>query len=430
MTQPERSNLPSPHLDDERLHEQPHDAALGAAPPVAPASGARLGRIAVISGLVLLVLLVVTLLPRFTVHRELLADAAARDSAPAVEVTTVQRATPGSVVTLPGTVQPLHESAIYARVSGYVRRWHADIGTLVRQGTVLADIDAPELEQNVQQARSQVAMTHAALDLARADLARWTSLARDSAVTGQELDQKRAAFASAQANTGAAEANLRRLVQTGEYTRVVAPFTGVITARNVDIGSLITVSGATSSPLGNGGSSVANAGNLFRIAQTDTVRTYVTVPATYATSVRPGLAADVTVQGISGRTFAGTLSRTSASLDAATRTLLAEIDIPNRDFAILPGMYAQVTLHFPRATPPLMVPASALVIRSAGPQVMVLTRTNAPTATVHLQSVTVGRDYGSTIEITDGLVDGSTVVTTPSADLDEGTKVRVTPTKR
>jgi RND family efflux transporter MFP subunit len=268
-------------------------------------------------------------------------------------------------------------------------------------------------------------MTSAALELARADLARWTSLANDSAVTGQELDQKRAAFASAQANTGAAEANHRRLVQTGEYTRVVAPFTGVITARNVDIGALITPAGATSAPMTNGGGSAGAAGSLFRIAQTDTVRTYVTVPAIYATSVRPGLTADVQVQGIPGRTFAGVLARTSASLDAATRTLLAEIDIPNRDFAILPGMYAQVTLHFPRATPPLLVPSSALVIRSGGPQVMVVNRSSSGATTVHLQSVTVGRDYGSTIEITDGLVDGSTIVTTPNADLDEGTKVRV-----
>jgi len=416
-------DVSTPEDGDPRLAEAPHDAMLGAAPPVRAASGASLRRLAIVSAIVLLVLFVATVLPRMSVRRELLADAASRDSAPAVEVATVQRATPGSVVTLPGTVQPLHESAIYARVGGYVRRWYADIGTLVRQGAVLADIDAPELEQNVQQARSQVAVTHAALELARADLARWTSLAKDSAVTGQELDQKRAAFASAQANTGAAEANLRRLVQTGEYTRVLAPFTGVITARNVDIGALITVAGATSAPLGGAGSTAGGGGSLFRIAQTDTVRTYVTVPATYATSVRPGLDADVQVQGIAGRTFAGRLSRTSASLDAATRTLLAEIDIPNRDFAILPGMYAQVTMHFPRATPPLLVPASALVIRSSGPQVMVVNRTGR-TATVHLQRVTIGRDYGSTIEIIDGLVDGSTIVTTPNADLDEGSVVR------
>jgi RND family efflux transporter MFP subunit len=418
-----------PH-DVEEVQEPVPDASSGAAPPVAPMNVRTLRRIAVGAAIALLLLFVVTMLPRRGVQRELLADAAGHDSAPVVQVTTVQRSAPGSVLTLPGTVQPLHESAVYARVGGYVRRWNADIGTLVRQGAVLAEIDAPELEQNVQQARSQAEMTRAALSLARADLARWTTLARDSAVTGQELDQKRAAYASAEANTGAAEANLRRLAQTGGYTRVVAPFTGVITARNVDIGALITTAGATSAPLsgsGSTGGTASNAGSLFRLAQTDTVRTYVSVPAAYATSMRPGLVADVEVQGLPGRTFTGHLIRTSASLDAATRTLLAEIDIPNRDFAILPGMYAQVTMHFPRVSPPLFVPASALVIRSKGPQVLVVDpAARGATSAVHLRSVQIGRDYGSTVEITDGLVDGSTIVTNPNADLDEGTRVRAT----
>jgi RND family efflux transporter MFP subunit len=413
------------HTDDPLRNDDVPHVHLSAAPPVTPVSGATLRRYAIIGAIALVLVLAATLLPRHTVQRELLADASARDSAPAVQVATVQRATPGSVLTLPGTVQPLHESAIYARVTGYVRRWHADIGALVRQGAVLVDIDAPELEQNVQQARSQVAMAHAALQLARADLARWTSLANDSAVTGQELDQKRAAYASAEANAGGAEANLRRLVQTGEYTRVVAPFTGVVTARNVDIGSLITTAGATSSPVAGGSGNASAPGSLYRIAQTDTVRAYVTVPAIYATSMRPGLEADVEVQGMTGRRFTGHLVRTSASLDAATRTLLAEIDIPNRDFAILPGMYAQVTLHFPRATPPLMVPSSALVIRSGGPQVMVVDPAKGSTPTVHLQSVQIGRDYGSTVEIADGLIDGATIITNPNADLDEGTRVRI-----
>jgi multidrug efflux pump subunit AcrA (membrane-fusion protein) len=302
----------------------------------------------------------------------------------------------------------------------------------VRRGAVLAEIDAPELEQNVQQARSQVAMMRAALGLASADLARWNSLARDSAVSGQELDQKRAAHGVAAANMAGAEANLRRLVQMREYTRVVAPFAGVVTARNVDIGSLITVAGGTSAPLSNGsggiGGNASTAGSLFRVAETDTVRTYVTVPAAYATSIRPGLDADVTIQGLAGRRFAGRLVRTSASLDAATRTLLAEVDVPNRDFAILPGMYAQVTLRFPRVTPPLLVPASALVIRSSGPQVMVAEpASGGRTATIRLRAVQVGRDYGSTIEIADGLADGVSIVTTPNADLGEGTVVRIAP---
>jgi RND family efflux transporter MFP subunit len=408
--------------------EPAHDAHASAAPPVTPMSGARLRTFAIGAALALVLLLVATLLPRHSVSRELLADASARDSAPVVQVATVARAAPGSALTLPGTVQPLHESAIYARVGGYVRHWNADIGSLVREGALLAEIDAPELEQNVQQARSQVQMTQAALQLAKADLARWTSLARDSAVTSQELDQKRAAYASAEANTAAAEANLRRLVQTRGFTRVVAPFTGVVTARNVDFGSLISAAGATSAPVAGGSvAGAASSGSLFRIAQTDTVRAYVTVPAAYATSIRPGLEADVDVQGLAGRHFTGRVVRTSASLDAATRTLLAEVDIPNRDFAILPGMYAQVSLHFPRVSPPILVPASALVIRSSGPQVMVVDGASASRSgagTLRLQSVQVGRDYGSTIEILEGLVDGSAIVTNPNADLADGMRVR------
>jgi RND family efflux transporter MFP subunit len=405
-----------------------HDAQASAAPAVTPLSGVRLRNYAIGAALALVLLLVLTMLPRHSVSRELLADAAARDSAPTVQVATVSRAAPGSALTLPGTVQPLHESAIYARVGGYVRRWNADIGSLVRQGAVLAEIDAPELEQNVQQARSQVQMNQAALQLAKADLARWTSLERDSAVTSQELDQKRAAFASAEANTAAAEANLRRLAETRGFTRIVAPFTGVITARSVDVGSLISASGATSAPVAGGSvASTASSGSLFRISQTDTVRTYITVPSTYATSIRPGLEAQVDVQGLAGRHFIGRVVRTSASLDASTRTMLAEVDIPNRDFAILPGMYAQVSLSFARVAPPIMVPASALVIRSSGPQVMVVEGANGrQNGTVRLRSVQVGRDYGSTVEILDGLSDGATIVTNPNADLDDGTRVRAT----
>jgi RND family efflux transporter MFP subunit len=403
-----------------------HDAHASAAPAVTPMSGARLRRYAIGALIGLVALLALTMVPRHSVSRELLADAAATDSAPTVQVAMVTRAAPGSALTLPGTVQPLHESAIYARVGGYVRRWNADIGSIVRQGQVLAEIDAPELEQNVQQASSQVRMNQAALQLAKADLARWTSLERDSAVTSQELDQKRAAHASAEANTAAAEANLRRLVETRGFTRIVAPFTGVITARNVDVGSLISASGATSAPVAGGSvAGASTAGSLFRISQTDTVRAYITVPSTYATSIRPGLEAQVDVQGIAGRHFTGHVVRTSASLDASTRTLLAEVDIPNRDFAILPGMYAQVALRFPLVSPPIMVPASALVIRSAGPQVMIVEGAGQNGAgTVHLRSVQVGRDYGSTVEVLDGLIDGATIVTNPSADLGDGMRVR------
>ncbi len=409
-----------PDRDDRLADPVPRDE--GSAPPVRPLPARRL----VTFGLgilgVLVLLLIVTIVPRRNVQHELLADVTERDSAPLVEVTKVTRAPAGSELTLPGTIQALHEGAIYARVSGYVTRWRADIGSVVHAGDEMAEIDAPELEQSVQQARAQLAQTRAALSLARADLERWKQLAGDSAVTSQELDQKRAAYDAAVANTSAAEANVRRLEQTRQYTRVTAPFSGVVTARNVDIGSFITAGGASSASVGQGG----GGGSLFRLAQTDTMRTYVTVPEVYATSIAPGLQATVEVQGIPGRQFTGRVARTSRSLDPASRTLLTEIDIANRDFALLPGMYAEARLTFPRVTPPLMLPASALVLRGQGPQVMVLDSTAARgRAVVHLRPVTVGRDYGSTVEIASGLNDGETVVMTPNADLGEGSPVRV-----
>ena len=412
--------------DRDLISPDPHPAAAGSAPVVTPMASPRLVTIGLGILAVLVVLLVATLVPRHNVQRDLLAEAAERDSAPLVQVTTVQRAPAGSELVLPGTIQALHEGAIYARVPGYVARWHADIGSVVHAGDVMAEIDAPELEQNVQQAEAQLAQTRAALGLARADLDRWRQLSSDSAVTGQELDQKRAAYDAAVANTGAAEANVRRLTRTRQYTRVTAPFTGVVTARNVDIGSLITATGATSASIATGGAAQGVTGSLFRLAETDTVRTYITVPEVYATSIAPGLQAIVEVQGIPGRQFTGRVARTSRSLDAASRTLLTEIDIANRDFALLPGMYAQARLRFPRVTPPLLLPATTLVVRSNGPQVMVVRPASAGRpAAIHLQSVTIGRDYGATVEIASGLSDGASVVLTPNADLTEGSPVRV-----
>jgi membrane fusion protein, multidrug efflux system len=404
----------------------PTHVDVGAAPPVQPMNSRRMIVIGAGIGIGLLLLFIIAIVPRRTVQHELLAEAAARDSAPIVQVTTVHRAAAGSELTLPGTIQALHEGAIYARVPGYVRRWYADIGSVVHSGQVLADIDAPELEQNVQQAQSQLEQTRAALGLARTDLERWRVLERDSAVTGQELDQKRAAYQAAVANTGAMEANLRRLAQTRQYTRVTAPFTGVITARNVDIGSLITAAGATSAPVAAGGAPGAGSGSLFRLAETDTVRTYITVPEAYATSITPGLEADVEVQGIPGRHFTGHVARTAHSLDASSRTLLTEIDIANRDFALLPGMYAQARLRFPRVTPPLLLPSSSLVIRSSGTEVMVVERAAAGgSAVVRLRPVRIARDYGSTVEIASGVTDGVTVVLNPNTEIGDGTKVRI-----
>jgi len=430
MSSTDRTTPPDSHSPPE-FHEHEHHADVGSAPPVKAMTAHRLIVLGVIAAALLFVLFIVTIIPRRSVENELRADATARDSAPAVQVTTVHRASAASELTLPGTIQALHESAIYARVTGYVKSWQADIGAIVHSGQLLALIDAPELEQSAEQAQAQLTQARSALGLARADLERWKGLARDSAVTSQELDQKQAAFEAADANTRAADANLRRLVQTRQFTRVTAPFTGVITARNVDIGSLITPAGATSAPSGAAGvGGAASAGNMFRIAQTDTVRIYLTVPEGYATSIRSGLEAAVTVQGIPGRNFTGHVVRTSHALDPSSRTLLVEVDVPNRDFALLPGMSAQARLKFPRETPPFLLLASALVIRSSGVQVMAVDgKPGSSEATIHFLSVRIGRDYGGTVEVSDGVSDGMTVVLNPNADLLDGTRVHVIATR-
>lgn len=410
-----------PHID---AHE--HHVDVGAAPPVKPASTRRMLAIGVGVVVVLGALLITAFLPRRATSRELEAVAAAKDGPPSVQVTPVIRASAGGDLMLPGTIQALHEGVIYARVGGYVKAWHADIGSIVRAGDLLAEIDAPELEQEVQQAQQQVAQTQATLGLAKADLARWRSLAADSAVSREELDQKTAAFDAAQANNGAAQANVRRLTEMQHFTRVTAPFAGVVTARNIDIGSLISANGSTGAPIAAGGTAAQSMGSLFRLAETDTVRTYVPVSEADAPSITPGLAAEVTVQEIPNRKFAGRVARTAGALDPGSRTMLTEVDIANPGFVLVPGMYAQVQLHLTRRTPALIIPASALVVRSAGTQVAVVDNPGAgATTAIHLVPVVVGRDFGGTVEIQSGLSEGANVVSNPSADLTDGMNVHV-----
>lgn len=415
--------MKSPESDLPGSAPAEHHADVGAAPPVTPTTTRRMLTAGAVIVVILVLLLISSFLPRRATSKELQAEVLEQDAAPTVQVAAIHRATEGGAVELPGTIQALHESAIYARVGGYVKQWSADIGKIVHTGDVLAEIDAPELAQQVTQAEHQVAQARAATGLARTDLARWKLLASDSAVTRQELDQKQAAYDAAVANGGAAEANLQRLVETQNFAHVKAPFTGVITARNIDIGSLITAAGATSAPVAGG--DVAGApgpGSMFRIAETDTVRTYISVPERYSTAMTPGLTAQVTVQELPGRTFTGRIVRTSHAIDVASRTLLVEVDIANPGFVLLPGMYSNVTVQFAHSQAPLIVPATALVIRSAGTQVMVL---DTATSVIHLKPVVVGRDYGATIEILSGISEGMVVVTDPNADLMDGMKVVV-----
>jgi len=401
--------------------EQPHPSEGNHRP--GPASPRRRGVRAVggaIAGGVLAATLLTGIVPRVGQRHRLAAGAtAAGVSLPSVTVTTVTHDTSPSSVSLPGALTAVQTAAIYARTPGYVRRRLVDIGSRVRAGQLLADIDAPDLDQQVTQARGVVAQTRAARELAQANLVRWRALAADSAVTAQELDQMQAAFDEAVANLNSAEANLQRLVQLQLYERVVAPFAGVITARNVDPGALVGTAGGVSgtSPAGSGSAP----GSLFTVAQTDTLSVYVAVPEDYAAAVAIGKPAVVVVPALPGDTLRGRVARTAGSLDAAARTLLTEVRVANPKGVFLPGMYAQVQLAIGAGTPPLRVPATALVIRDGPPQVVTVT----PDSTARYRTVTIGRDLGSWVEVTGGLAQGVHIVINPPADLQDGARVRV-----
>jgi multidrug efflux pump subunit AcrA (membrane-fusion protein) len=405
------------------------------APPVAPMANHRVLRIGIVFAIVLVALLVVGILPRRSVQRQLASQVATATAAiPIIAVAKAQRPTAANTVLLPGTMEALHEAALYARVSGYVRRWYADIGTPVRAGQVLADIDVPELQQSVLQARAQLAQMQSALVLARSNLERWRLLAADSAVTVQELQMMQQAYDAATASVRAAEANLRGLMSMLQYAQIRAPFGGIVTARNVEYGALITAGGASSDPLTAGGSQSASAtavsaASLYKVAQTDTMRVYISVPQPYVASIRPGLAADLLVANLGNQSFRGTIVRTAGAVDPSTRTLLAEVDVPNPGRVLLPGMYTQLSITVQRADAPLVIPSTALVARASGPQVIELTPGANGRATVHLRSVQVARDYGSTLEIVSGLTDGALVATIGSQILTDGQTVRIaTPT--
>ena len=377
-----------------------------------------------IVGAVLAAALLAGTVPRVARQRRL-ADAAAAVAVtlPTVSVTTVTHDTSPSSVSLPGALTAVQTAAIYARTPGYVRRRYVDIGTRVRAGQLLADIDAPDLDQQVAQARGVVLQTRAAQQLAQANLVRWRALAVDSAVTAQEVDQMQAAFNEAVANSNSAEANLQRLVQLQVYERVVAPFAGVITARNVDAGTLVGTAGGVSGTLTAATGSAP--GSLFTLVQTDTLSVYVTVPEDNAAAVAIGKPAVVTVPALPGDTLLGRVARTAGALDATARTLLTEVRVANPTGVFLPGMYAQVRLALGAGAPPLRVPATALVIRDGPPQVV----TVGPDSTVRYQTVTIGRDLGSWVEVTGGLAEGSVVVVNPADDLRDGARVRVVPAR-
>jgi len=360
---------------------------------------------------VVAVLLAIGIIPRISQKRSLAAEAsAASDTIVSTSVSTAVRSK-SQPLNLPGTLQPLHEAVVYARAAGYVRHWYADIGARVTAGQVLATIEAPEVDQQVDEAKAQVKQATANLALATNDLDRWKSLARDSAVSQQELDQKTAAYEASLATVNAQRANVQRLTSLQGFSRVIAPFAGLVTARNVDVGALV-------SP-GTSGAGTGGAG-LFRVSQTDTMRVYVNVPQSLVAAIHVGQEATVSLSGQTHGSYTGHVVRTSDALDPSTRTLLVEVDVANKEQSLLGGSFVQVALTNSTMQPPIVVPANALLVNAAGTQVVVIDDHNI----AHYHKVAVGRDYGATVEILSGVDEGAVVALNPSDQLRDGHVVR------
>ncbi len=333
-------------------------------------------------------------LPRIRNAQELKAEAAAEKSRePIVNAVPLKQASDTSALTLPGQIQPYRQTPLYARTQGFLRKWYVDIGAQVRQGQLLATIDVPELEQDIARARADQ-------QLAKTNLERLESVQLPGAVAKQDVDTRRSAVA-------VADANLRRLQALKALQEIHAPFSGVITSRTAEIGTLV-------SPTGNGQP-------LFTISELGSLRVFVDVPQTYYRSIKIGQSATVKVPELKNRTLTGKVVRTSGTLRNDSRTLLTEVLIPNPKNEIPAGLYSQVTFSMIAAQAPVLIPANALQITPQGPRVVVLDAEQR----VRFVPITLGRDYGTTLEATSGLTGSERVITNPNDRLRDGQKVRL-----
>jgi RND family efflux transporter MFP subunit len=414
-----------------KLQQKSHGVHSALANPTRPSSG-KIAMLLLVIAAMFIAAFFLGYIPHHRRDLQVIAEASEQsDALPDVTVVATKRAAAVGELVLPGNIQAVTEAPILARAEGYVKQRFVDIGDKVTAGQLLATVEAPDLDQQVRQA--QAAVVQAQSDLERASAAleqgkanesiakltatRWDNLVRRGAVSKQENDQYQAQYQAqaanvnaleravdaAKANIAASQAGLGRLTEMQGYLKVRAPFAGVVTLRNVDVGTLV------------------NTGNtmLFRIAQTNLLRTYLNVPQSNAEDVHVGQTATLATPELPERKFSGAVTRTANALDPSSRTLLVEVQVPNPEGKLLPGMYVEVDLHLPRKDPPLLLPSDTLSVRPEGTMVAVVGSNH----TVHFQHVAVGRDFGSDIEILSGLNPGDQVIANPNDAVQEGVKV-------
>jgi RND family efflux transporter MFP subunit len=362
----------------------------------------------IVMALVLLIVGGFTLLQRRSQYKALAKETETR-AVPTVAVVHPIAESDAEDLVLPSTLQAYVESPIYARTSGYLKKWYHDIGTKVRQGELLADIDTPEVDQQLAQSRAELGTSQANQNLSQITATRYEGLLKSDSVSKQEADNAAGDLAAKKATTQSSEANVRRLQELESFKHIYAPFSGVITRRNVDIGNLINA--------GNGGAAQL----LFSLAQTDPMRVFVNVPEINAPAIHTGLVAYVEVQQYPGQKFYGKVARTADSIDLNTRTLLTEVDVPNKSGLLLPGGFAQVHLAVSVTGQRMEVPVNALLFRSEGLRAVTVDENHK----THLQKLTIGRDYGTSLEVLQGLKPTDWIVINPADSLDDGVQVNV-----
>ncbi len=397
MNSPENIPTPSP----------PGAGSPPSAPAVAPATASpvRLSRVASVVVVLVVLGLLVGFIPRWR-QRNLVRAETVELATPTVDVVLPKPGQAAAGLVLPAEVRPWLEAPIYSRANGYLKRWLVDIGARVEAGQLLAEVDTPELDQQLEQARAQLAESEAALALARTTAARWADLLKTASVSEQENAEKQADYTLKTATVEADRANVHRLEELQSFERILAPFAGTITARNTDVGDLITA--------GSGQ-------ELFHLAQTQTLRVYVRVPQSGARGIATGQLAELLIPEIPGKKFSATVTSTSGAMSTDSRTLLTELQVDNPKDEILPGSYAQVRFLDPRVNTVLTMPSNTLLFRAEGLQVGVVGNDSK----VDLRSVEIGRDFGETVEVLAGVTTSDRVIINPSDSLVSGITVRI-----
>ena len=374
----------------------------------APERPARPWLLALLAFMLVVIIVIAGVLPRIQA-RVTLNKETQEMAIPTVAVVHPKRSALAQEVVLPANVQAFIDAPVYARSTGYLRKWYVDIGAHVKSGQLLAEIESPEVDQQLRQSRADLATAVANVHLAQITAERYAGLLKSDSVSKQDADNAESDFTAKKAMVQSSEANVKRLEDLQSFEKVYAPFAGVITARNTDIGALI-----------DPGSSGGVRTELFHIAQPDKLRVYVNVPEAYSQAARPGLTADLALQEFPSRRFQGTLVRTASAIDPATRTLLVEISVNNPTGELLTGAYAEVHLKLPTPQSSLILPVNTLMFRSEGLRVVVVN--NGQT---ELRPITIGHDFGSEVEVVAGLSGDEAVVANPPDSIEGGQRVRI-----